>query len=82
LRSTAARSFAVLFRQAGQAASAASMARRVSAAPMSGTRARRSPLAGLATSKAAPLSASHQAPPMRACVLYKARSLSFMLAAS
>jgi cell wall-associated NlpC family hydrolase len=34
LRSTAARSFAVLLRQAGQARSAASMARRVSAAPM------------------------------------------------
>src|SRR5581483_2490446 len=61
------RSFAVLARHAGHAASAASIARRVSAAPMSGTVPTSCPVAGLDTRKVAPLSASVQAPLMYAC---------------
>jgi hypothetical protein len=55
---------AVRARQAGQADCAASMARRVSAAPMRGTVPSRSPVAGLWTASTLPSSASVQAPPM------------------
>ena len=61
-RSTAARSLAVFLRQAGQAALAASMARRVSAAPIRGTVPICSPVAGLLTLIVWPPSASAQAP--------------------
>ena len=55
-----ARRRAVKARQAGQAALAASMACRVSAAPQSGTSPIVSPLAGLMTAKVVPFSASFQ----------------------
>lgn len=57
-RRIAARSFAVRLRQAGQAALAASIARRVSAAPASGAVPISSPVAGLRTSNVAPFAAS------------------------
>ena len=60
----AARSLASIPRQPGRARCAASMARRVSAAPMRGTSATTSPEAGLSTAKVAPESASTQAPSM------------------
>jgi len=59
-----ARSFAVFARQAGNAAFAASIARRVSAAPMLGTVPRISPVAGLLTGIDLPLSASAHLPSM------------------
>ncbi len=59
LRMTAARSLAVFARQPGSAASATSIARLASAAPMSGTLAISAPVAGLVTAKCLPLSASH-----------------------
>jgi len=59
LRSTAPRSLPVLARHAGHAASAASIAARVSAAPMSGTVPMTRPFAGSTTGSVAPLSASH-----------------------
>ena len=46
----------------GQAAAAASIARRVSPSTMSGSRASTAPLAGFVTSNVAPESAPHQAP--------------------
>ena len=58
------RSLAVLARQAGQARSAAAIARAVSAAPSLGTVPSTSPVAGLLTGKVAPESASTQAPSM------------------
>jgi hypothetical protein len=66
-RRIAPRLFAVSARQAGQAALAASMARRVSAAPMSGTAASIAPVAGLAMLTVAPLSAAVHVPAMKAC---------------
>ncbi len=63
-RSTCARSFAVFARQAGWAASAASIARRVSAAPQRGSSASSSPVAGFSTSNVSPESASTQSPSM------------------
>ncbi|MNG25925.1 hypothetical protein D3C84_1108440 [compost metagenome] len=62
LRSLLARSLAVRARQAGSALSAASMARRVSLAPIFGTLPMISPVAGLLTLRVWPLSASTQAP--------------------
>jgi hypothetical protein len=59
-----ARSLADFLRQAGQAALAASMARRVSAAPISGMVPSCSPVAGLVTASVAPLSASLHSPLM------------------
>ncbi len=61
-RRMAARSFAVLARQAGRAASAALMACRVSSAPTSATWASSSPVAGLVTAKVLPEKASRHAP--------------------
>jgi len=58
------RSRAVFRRHAGQAAFAASIARRVSCAPMCGTLPSFSPVAGLMTSTVAPSRASHHAPSM------------------
>src|SRR6185437_1973925 len=66
-RRTAARSLAVLAAQAGNALLAASMARRVSVAPMSGIVPSRSPVAGLTTSRVPPPSACVQAPSTYAC---------------
>ena len=66
-RSTCARSLAVLRDHAGNAAWAASMAARVSVAPMSGTCPSKTPLAGLRTSQRVPSSASHHRPAMKAC---------------
>ncbi len=63
-RSRTARSRAVLFRQAGKAAWAASMARRVSAATSLGTEPMVSPVAGLVTAIVFPSSAPVQAPAM------------------
>jgi hypothetical protein len=60
----AARSLASIPRQPGSARCAASIARRVSAAPMRGTSATTSPEAGLTTAKVAPESASTHAPSM------------------
>ena len=54
-----ARSPAVFFDHAGMAACAASMARRVSAAPITGTVPSTSPLAGLRISVVSPESARH-----------------------
>ena len=51
----------------GSAASAASSARRVSAAPMRGTRASSSPVAGFVTANVSPESASTHSPPSHAC---------------
>ena len=63
-RSTAALSFPVLERHSGHAASAAAIARRVSAAPMSATLPMVRPVAGSSTASDAPSSASHHAPSM------------------
>ncbi len=62
LRRMRERSFAVSARHAGSAASAAAIARFVSAAPMLGTWPTMAPVAGLSTSKRVRLSASAQAP--------------------
>ncbi len=62
LRRTALRSLPVLARQAGQALSAAAIARRVSAAPIFGTVPIFSPVAGLVTGQVSALSASHHWP--------------------
>jgi len=62
LRKIAARSFAVFARNAGHAASAASMAWQVSAVPALGTVPSFSPVAGLLTSIVATLSASSHVP--------------------
>ncbi len=62
LRTIFERSLAGSARQAGSARAAASMARRVSDAPMSGTEPTTEPSAGLSTSKRRPESASSQAP--------------------
>ena len=59
-----ARSLAVFLRQAGQAAFAASIARRVSLAPMNGTVPSTSPFAGLVTSTVRLESASAHLPLM------------------
>src|SRR5574337_1262278 len=64
-RNNFARSPAVRRDHAGSASAAASIARRVSAAPMSGTSPSSAPVAGLCTSTRLPLSASHQAAPIR-----------------
>ena len=56
------RSLALRLRQAGKAAEAAAMARRVSVAPIFGTVPSWSPLAGLLTASVVPSSASDQAP--------------------
>ena len=61
-RRIAARSLASILRQAGMAALAASMARRVSSAPIFGIVPIFWPVAGLKTSMVSPLSASTQAP--------------------
>ena len=58
LRRIVLRSFAVFDRHAGHAALAASIARRVSAAPMLGTVPSSSPVAGLVTASVLPPSAS------------------------
>jgi hypothetical protein len=58
----AARSLAVVLRQLSKACPAASIARRVSAAPRPGTVPMTSPEAGSSTRIVAPLSASIQAP--------------------
>src|SRR6185503_7666942 len=71
-----ARSLAVLPRQPGSAADAASIARRVSEAPMSGTSATLEPVAGSRTAIVLPLSALHQAPSMKHCVWKSLASLS------
>ena len=57
-----ARSFAGVAFQPGRARCAASIARRVSAAPIRGTSATVSPVAGLTTANVAPESASTQRP--------------------
>jgi len=64
LRSTVARSFAGFARHAGSARCAASIARRVSAAPMSVTSTIFSPVAGSLTAKRPPASASTHLPSM------------------
>ncbi|KAG1431535.1 hypothetical protein G6F57_022913 [Rhizopus arrhizus] len=63
----APRSLPVLARHAGSAASAAAMARAVSAWPRFGTVPSGLASKGLRTVMVARLSASHQAPPMYAC---------------
>ncbi len=62
-RRTAARSLAVLARQAGSAASAAAIARRTSSTPRLGTVPTVSPVAGSVTVIVFLLSASIQLPP-------------------
>ena len=62
LRRITARSLAVLARHAGIAALAASIVRRVSAAPILGTVPSNSPVALLVTSMTSPLSASTHSP--------------------
>ena len=64
LRKIAARSFASIARQAGQARFAASIARLVSAVPMAGTSPIASPVAGFFTMMVLPLSASIHLPSM------------------
>ena len=68
------RSLAGLWLQSLKASFAASMARQVSFAPIRGTVPRISPVAGLFTSMVAPLSASHQRPPMYACCRKRSES--------
>ena len=65
LRSSFERSSAVVLRQVWKAASAASMARRVSAVPDFGTVPIFRPVAGLMTSIVAPESACTHSPPIR-----------------
>jgi hypothetical protein len=65
LRSTAARSLAVFARQPGNARPAASIARRVSATPMSATCTRVAPVAGFVTGNIRPLSAAAHWPSMK-----------------
>src|SRR5262249_50197352 len=76
LRNMLARSFAVFFRQPGQAALAASIARLVSAAPRFGTVPRISPVAGLLTSIVLPESASTHFPLIKHCWRNRLGSLS------
>src|SRR5471030_2589669 len=66
-RRMAERSLAVCRRQSGQAALAASMARRVSSVPIRGTVPSCWPVAGLCTAVVAPLSAPLHAPSIYAC---------------
>src|SRR5690606_8258553 len=70
-------SFAVLRAQPGIAALATSIARRLSAAPVSGIVPITSPVAGLVTSWVLPLSASTHLPPRNPCI--RKRSGSFRL---
>src|SRR5882724_12060574 len=74
-RRTLARSLAVFLRQAGQAALAASIARRVSAVPMFGIVPRISPVAGLVTSIVFPESASTHLLSMKHCCRNRLLSL-------
>ena len=74
-----ARSLAVFAAHAGNALPAAAIARRVSAAPMSGTVPSGSPVAGFITSQVAPLSAFTQAPPIWACVRSRSGFFNFMI---
>src|SRR3984957_18163142 len=67
-RRMTARSCAVFFAHAGSAAAAASIARRVSAAPILGTVPMRCPVAGFITSRVAPLCASAHSPARNACM--------------
>src|SRR6184192_2338050 len=77
-RSTAARSLAVSAAHAGNAWLAASMARRVSAAPISGTVPIGSRVAGFTTWCVAPLMASTHLPPMKARLRSRSGSRNFM----
>src|SRR5215472_7607998 len=77
-RSTAARSRAVCAAHAGKAAAAVSMARLVSAAPMSGTVPIGSRVAGFSTGWVAPEAASTHLPPRKARVRRRSGSRSFM----
>ncbi|CEE10191.1 succinate-semialdehyde dehydrogenase domain protein [Escherichia coli] len=69
---------AVSARQAGRARLAASIAARVSSAPIFGTLPSLSPFAGLVTSMASPLLASSHSPLINACWRNKLLSLSFI----
>jgi hypothetical protein len=73
-RSAAARSRAGRAAQGPNAAAAAAIAARVSGPPQSETRARRPPVAGLSTSKAAPLAGCTNAPPTKAPLCRRWRS--------
>src|SRR5690606_40023042 len=66
-RRIAARSFEVFARHAGQAAWAASIARRVSAAPIRGTVPNTAAFAGFVTEIVSPWSASHHVPATYPC---------------